>query len=150
MQGRTVILVSHHVQLCSPGASYIVALDNGRVQFAGNNDGFQKSGVLRTLIQTTDAADAKEEETVEEKIEQDVGPSSETSSTTVAAPQSETKVKKPPRKLVEEEKRAVGRIGKDVWGWYIWACGNAWFLAFFIGILILASLAPVFERNWLR
>ena len=30
MRGRTVILVSHHVQLCAPGASYIVALDNGR------------------------------------------------------------------------------------------------------------------------
>lgn len=30
MKGRTTVLVSHHVQLCAPGAKYIVALENGR------------------------------------------------------------------------------------------------------------------------
>ena len=33
MRGRTVLLVSHHVQLCDLGASYIVALGNGHLQF---------------------------------------------------------------------------------------------------------------------
>jgi ABC-type enterochelin transport system ATPase subunit len=53
MEGRTVILVSHHVQMCAPGASYIVALDNGRVQFHGSQDDFNRSGIIRTLIQST-------------------------------------------------------------------------------------------------
>ena len=44
MRGRTVILVSHHVQLCAPGASYIVALDNGRLQFQGKQAEFQAKG----------------------------------------------------------------------------------------------------------
>ncbi|KAL0069222.1 hypothetical protein AAF712_003585 [Marasmius tenuissimus] len=46
MKGRTVILVSHHVQLCAAGADYIVALDNGRVRFQGDYTTFQGSGVM--------------------------------------------------------------------------------------------------------
>ncbi|OJA10751.1 hypothetical protein AZE42_04250 [Rhizopogon vesiculosus] len=37
---RTVILVSHHVQLWLTGASYIVAPDNGHLLFAGDRDTF--------------------------------------------------------------------------------------------------------------
>ena len=145
MEGRTVILVSHHVQLCAAGANYIVALDNGRVQFAGDYEAFQGSGVIRTLVQTTDVVDSKEED-VEEILE----PESETSST-VAASTPDIKVdRKPPRKLVEEEKRAVGRIGHDVWKTYILACGNGWFWTFFIIVLAVASLSPVFENGWIR
>jgi ABC-type branched-subunit amino acid transport system ATPase component len=33
-----VILVSHHVQLCFTGASYIVALDDGHLLFAGDQE----------------------------------------------------------------------------------------------------------------
>ena len=35
MRGRTVILVSHHVQLTAPGAAYVVSLENGLLQYAG-------------------------------------------------------------------------------------------------------------------
>ncbi|KAG6854494.1 hypothetical protein C0991_006096 [Blastosporella zonata] len=150
MQGRTVILVSHHVQLCAPGASYIVALDNGRITFQGDRESFQSSGVIRTLVQTTDsgAMDNKEEEVLEEdSIKADAN--SESSST--IAPVSEVKAeKKPPRKLIEEEKRAVGRIGQDVWATYILACGGAWYWAIFAIILLIGSVSPVFENGWLR
>ncbi|KAF8069172.1 multidrug resistance-associated ABC transporter [Lyophyllum atratum] len=153
MQGRTVILVSHHVQLCAPGAKYVVALDNGRVMFEGDRQAFQNSGVIRTLVQTTDAGadSAKEEEVIEDVdvLTKEVDPNSESSST--IAPVSEIKVeRKPPRKLVEEEKRAVGRIGRDVWATYILACGKGWYWSLFITILIVASLSPVFENGWLR
>ena len=50
MEGRTIIPVSHHVQMCAPGAS---PLDNGSVQFQGPTDDFYKSGVIHTLIQST-------------------------------------------------------------------------------------------------
>ncbi|GLB42389.1 putative atp-binding cassette transporter [Lyophyllum shimeji] len=154
MKGRTVILVSHHVQLCAPGASYVVALDNGRVMFEGDRDAFQSSGVIRTLVQTTDAAaaaDSKEEEVVEtmDAFPKETDPNSESSST--IAPVSDNKVeKKTPRKLIEEEKRAVGRIGRDVWATYILACGKGWYWTLFLTILIVASLSPVFENGWLR
>lgn len=150
MQGRTVILVSHHVQLCAPGAGYIVVLDNGRVSFQGDREAFQSSGAIRTLVQTTDEgeSDNKEEEILEKDLTKTEA-NSESSST--LAPVSEAKVeKKKPRKLIEEEKRAVGRIGREVWETYIRACGNVWYWMIFAVILIIGSISPVFENGWLR
>lgn len=151
MQDRTVILASHHVQLCVSGASYIVALDNGRVQFEGSRDSFQSSAIMRALVHSVDTADSKDQvpEASKEMVAEDQA--SELSSTATAASPSEIKVeKKPPRKLVEEEKRAVGRIGQEIWATYVWACGNAWYWAIFAAVLIAASISPVLENGWLR
>ncbi len=156
--GRTVILVSHHVQLCAEGASYVVALDNGHVQFEGSREAFQTSGVIRTLVQSgftdeKDAAPEKEEELVETQLEAEEG--SETSSTiapTVTPSEATTAAekKKPARKLVEEEKRAVGRIGKDIWLTYIRACGSPIYWSIFILVFVLGALSPVAENSWLK
>lgn len=158
MQGRTVILVSHHVQLCAPGAKYIVALDNGRLQFEGSSEAFFASPVMKTLLQSTDNSQPTDEEEKElaKAEEQILAPdksgesSSETSSTIAPAPSDIKKERKGPRKLVEEEKRAVGRISRDIWETYIWACGDQWYWAVFIAILATASLSPVIENGWLR
>ena len=146
MEGRTVVLVSHHVQLCvggagkgsakdkeRNGAEYVVALDNGRVRYAGDVEGFRGSGVMAGLVQAVDAVeeDEKEEQAIEEGFEgegeegQGVRPS-ELKTAPQPAPAAPAKARKPPRKLVEEEKRAVGRIGKDIWcvmGLGEWRCG---------------------------
>jgi hypothetical protein len=156
MKGRTVILVSHHVQLCAPGAKFIVALDNGRVQFSGDQEHFQSSGVMNTLVQSdnADAMDDKEEAVAQgiaatpEKAVLDTEPNSETSSTVAAFDIKEEK--KAPRKLIEEEKRAVGRIGKDIWETYIKACGDVRYWSLFIAALSLAALIPVAENGWLE
>lgn len=160
IRGRTVILVSHHVQLCAPGANFIVALDNGRVQFQGTRDAFTSSKVLSTLVQSgsTDPADEKEETTVprvEEVAEKEASESTADEGSTSAAPtivatEVKKEQKKPPRKLIEEEKRAVGRIGKDIWNAYFSACGGPLFWVAFLFSFILAALGPVFENGWLR
>ncbi|TBU28095.1 multidrug resistance-associated ABC transporter [Dichomitus squalens] len=168
MRGRTVILVSHHVQLCAPGTKYIVALDNGRVQYTGDYDGLQSSGVLSTLIQSSgdeekeDATAAEKEKQVERAVE-DVAEevtfreSTETSETssTVAPTQADGETKpdkkqKAPRKLVEEEKRAVGHIGKDIWVMYLSACGSYGYWIIFACSLGVGALSPVFENGWLK
>lgn len=193
MRNRTIILVSHHVQLCAPGASYIVALDNGRVQFQGGQQDFLASDVLKTLSQSTNASDPADEKeetlvhTIEEVADKGLDPSSSSSSTSIkngkeddgngdsgghgrgegsegssetVAPatgdahangQKITKIeKKAPRKLIEEEKRAVGRIGKDIWVTYIQACGSAVYWSMFGASLIVAAGSPVLENWWLK
>ena len=159
MQGRTVILVSHHVQLCAPGASYITALDNGRVLFEGSKEGFYSSGIMKTLVQSTQFSgeiDDKERKITSEKgketvLGKELDPRSETSSTVVPSTPASIKAnKKSARILVEEEKRAVGRIGRDIWVTYIQACGNVWYWLLFIAFLIIASVSPVLENGWLR
>lgn len=168
MKGRTVILVSHHVQLCTPGASFILALDNGHVTFAGDRDQFKSSGVMATLVQADDGGvkETEEQDAVEEAvIEQtppessesseeltDAEPMSDTSSTAAAFTDVDAKSveKKAPRKLIEEEKRAVGRIRKEIWLTYIDASGNWLYWVVFAVIAVLATLSPVLENGWLR
>ncbi|KAJ6577627.1 multidrug resistance-associated ABC transporter [Mycena capillaripes] len=154
MQGRTVILVSHHVQLCTPGASYIVALDNGRVLFKGGRNEFKSSGVMSGLVQSTTA---NEEEQAEVAIEgaipaaQQPGEGSEDSQSTVAPSSAAAKKEnKPdgPRKLIEEEARAVGRVARDVWLTYFKACGGWGYWSLFVFIFIIAALGPVLENGW--
>lgn len=159
MVGRTVILVSHHVQLCAQGATYIVALDNGRVQYQGDRDQFLKSEIIQTLVQSgsTEPGDSKDD-SVAPLIEENMPKSSpdsrsvsETSSTIAVSSEPEVKTeKKKPRALVEEEKRAVGRISKAVWKTYILACGSQWYWLLFLVIVGLAALSPVAENKWLQ
>lgn len=166
MKGRTVVLVSHHVQLCAPDAGYVVALDNGRVSFSGKYDGLKSSGVLATLIQSENLSNVEADEKAVEDIPlvedveikestsssvSEVDPNSESSSTIAASTTNEAKTeRKAPRKLIEEEKRAVGRIGAEIWRTYVHACGNWGYWTIFFTVLILAMLSPVIENNWLR
>lgn len=165
VRGRTVILVSHHVQLCAPGASYVVAFDNGRVAFQGDRDSFITSPVMATLVHAnTGEADEKDvpapvAERVEHQYETteaipsaETEPVSETSSTAFTTEESkpEPEKKKSPRKLIEEEKRAVGHIDRDIWETYIRACGGYKYWIIFGLSLLFGALSPVVENWWLK
>ena len=156
MEGRTVILVSHHVQLCAPGAGYILALDNGRVQFQGDRGAFYASGVINGLVQSgTAASQVEEDETkisdVEGLVEAAAIAPSETSSAAVSSTiVTDSKPdKKAPRKLVEEEKRAVGRVSKGVWLTYIRAAGGLGYWIILFTSLVLATIGPIAEKGWI-
>lgn len=162
LRGRTVVLVSHHVQLCAPGASYVVALDNGRVTFAGDSQTFQGSGVIDGLLQSDNPDPKQPKEAVPQvrdsqitkALADEVEPESESSSTMTPGSEDETKVlekkKLGPRKLIEEEQRAVGRIGRDIWQTYILACGGRVYWTVFLTALVLAAASPVLENGWLK
>jgi hypothetical protein len=168
---RTIVLVSHHVQLCVSGAKYVVALDNGRVTFAGGANEFKASGAMASLVQSDSVAnleaakDQKEEKPVEklqpksqEASESSGGETettSEVSSTAAPSTNAEGKAdveskKKAPRKLIGEEKRAVGRIGREIWKSYFWACGGKFYWMFFVFAFTANGMGPVFEKGWLR
>lgn len=165
MHGRTVILVSHHVQLCLSGAAYVVALDNGQVLFAGERDAFEASPVKGTLVQTTGGAGKKQgaastsknpsvpgnHSPVSTLVQDDVEPDpiSETSSTVINEPQVNLE-RKAPRKVVEDEKRAVGRVSRDVWKLYVKSCGAYGYWVWFLSVLVLGALCPVAENWWLK
>lgn len=165
MHGRTVILVSHHVQLCLSGAAYVVALDNGQVLFAGEREAFEASPVKGTLVQTMGGAGKKQgaastsknpsvpasHSPVSTLVQDDVEPDpiSETSSTVINEPQVNLE-RKAPRKVVEDEKRAVGRVSRDVWKLYVKSCGAYGYWVWFLSILVLGALCPVAENWWLK
>jgi hypothetical protein len=162
MQGRTIILVSHHLQLCAPGSNYIIALDNGSVLFEGSKEGFYSSGIMKTLVHSAESSVEMDDNLKEGKVTSEKGEEtglaeepnspSEASSNTVApskTPASKAD-KKPARKLMEEEKRAVGRVARAVWETYIRACGNVWYWSILIAFLIIVATSPVLENGWLK
>ncbi|KAJ7779182.1 multidrug resistance-associated ABC transporter [Mycena metata] len=145
MRGRTVILVSHHIQLCADGAAYVVALDRGTAKFRGGAADFRRSDICRSLIQTkpTSASEAQTSETPVPLL-----PASKPALDSTPAKTEKVLGKAP--KFVADEVSSVGRIPWAVWITYLRAAGewNHW--VWFTVIMITASLGPVFENSYLR
>jgi hypothetical protein len=131
------------------------------LEYQGDSDAFLSSPVIEKLIQSkhvkpesenTDASAANDtvediSQDLEESKAQGMAPTVETTMEEVQAP---VQSSKPPRKLVEDEARAVGRIGRGVWLEYIRGAGGPAYWSTFIFVLILASLAPVAENGWIK
>ncbi|KAK7061300.1 multidrug resistance-associated ABC transporter [Favolaschia claudopus] len=143
--GRTIILVSHHINLCSMGASFIVALDNGRVQFQGDRQKFHASKVIGTLMQSTAALETQEDGATESEPLLGISSTTAANSVTTSAPESGKAVSR----KVEQEARSVGRVALKVWETYIRACGGSWYWAAFLGIFGAAAGSAVLENGWL-
>ena len=133
------------------------------MSFAGDSQTFRASGIMDGLVQS-DQAESKEvdppaiEQVQDSEIAKALGeenePESESSSTVAPTTDEDTKAsqekKKAPRKLIEEEKRAVGRIGREIWKTYILACGGGLYWTAFLVAMILAAASPVLENGWLK
>lgn len=135
MKGRTCILVSHNVALTVQNAEWVVLLENGRVKSQGSPEKLLKEGLLgddelvlssimasRTQSSTNlkTAEDKTSEmklkaEAIDAKLKQLVG-------------EEEEVIKRTDGKLVDEEAKAEGFVGWDVYtsygklygGFFIW------------------------------
>ncbi|KAG8959224.1 hypothetical protein FRC03_008275 [Tulasnella sp. 419] len=168
-KNRTVILVSHHVQLTAPGASYIVALDNGQLRYAGDRQGFKSSGVMSSLVQSTaletpiimmetkqlppDDLQIGDLQLSPPEGDGERSSDAEVSDTMVNSSEgidSDTGKQKKPRKLIQEEQRAFGNIRRRIWLTYVSSCGGYVFWLSFAFVLLFASISPVIENGWLK
>ncbi|KAJ9123263.1 hypothetical protein QFC22_001460 [Naganishia vaughanmartiniae] len=128
MRNRTVILVSHHIQLVSPAAEYIVALEKGDVTYAGDRAGFIAGGFMEDLDKENEAEQpaphANDQQNLMDSKAKNKhlilnAEASEPASETTSLAESDTVVdeeekeavtlpeRRAPRKLVEEERRAT-------------------------------------------
>lgn len=161
MEGRTVVLVSHHIQLCAAGSDYVVSLANGRVVFEGSTKEFMASDRF-TVVE-------EEEEIVIEATTVKFAPKAKNKAllaiTTESAPVSEAssaseaedsddeeqpeKKEKAAKKLIEEESRAVGRVNWSVWSLYLSLSGGTFFWIAFAIAFVGTKLADVAQSLWL-
>ncbi|KAH8822793.1 P-loop containing nucleoside triphosphate hydrolase protein [Flagelloscypha sp. PMI_526] len=151
MSGRTVILVSHHVQLCAPGAAFVVALDNGGANFIGDSAAFLSSPVMKSLVKAHDEQVGEQEQEAAEQ-EEAVATTGEIEKLADPAGKDEEKEKekKAPRKFGSEEERAVGRIARAVYKLYLTSLGGVFYWVLFTLVYGLAALGPVAVNGWLR
>ncbi|KAI9266436.1 P-loop containing nucleoside triphosphate hydrolase protein [Phascolomyces articulosus] len=159
LQDRTVILVTHHVNLCIKGAEYVVALKDGKVVTQGKPQDVIATGVLGDEVVLSDDDD--------ETLTTTTAGLSEASSRTL------TKKKKgsdsPNKgnkdngggstsktnggtggKLTQEEARAEGSVSWKVYAVYFYASGG---FPFWIAVLLLFALtqgAIMSQDYWLK
>ncbi|KAM0310141.1 hypothetical protein ACHAO8_008382 [Botrytis cinerea] len=131
--GRTRILVTHHVSLCLPRASYAVQLSkNGVLEHAGSIDELRKTGNFDDIIK----AEHDEEAVVEEV---------DASQANGDKPSDKPATK--PKKLIEDEKRETGSVKASVYTKYLMATGGIPFWGLVL-IFYLVAEALVIGRSW--
>lgn len=116
MRDRTVVLVTHHVELVLPGAQFLVRMLDGRIDLQGTLKDLRASGALSdieleaAIEERAEAeervADGKEDEEIEEAIVNGDG-------------ETVDKKKKKPRKLVKDEEREEGNVKWAIYKTYL-------------------------------
>ena len=118
--------------------------------YSGPSAAFMNSSVMKSLIRSQREDIEVDEHDIAEELLEGIAEKGTSSKTTVAATRAKEKKIKAPRKLVEDEARAVGRIGREVWKTYLQALGGQGYWTVFGITLIIASLPPVVENGWIR
>ncbi|RXW24050.1 hypothetical protein EST38_g1810 [Candolleomyces aberdarensis] len=139
-EGRTIILVTHHITLCVPSATYLVELKEGKILHQGTTDELRSRGLLQAIVEE------------EEKPFQEA--SSSHTPTDVNVDESKGFAAARPSgngKLVEAEHRAEGRVSLKTYLTYIRAAGvSCWILTFVLQVTIrVINIAnQVFLAKW--
>ncbi|WRT70588.1 uncharacterized protein IL334_007586 [Kwoniella shivajii] len=139
---RTIILVSHHVELLLPSSDYLVRILDGRIDAQGTPDELRSAGELDGLVALEEAEVTKSEAVVaKEDIEEEVE--------VVDTAEKKTKKKGPGKKLVQDEERAIGNVKWETYKLYIVAATYVTWVWTFI-VLVLNQVLTIAERWWLK
>ncbi|CAH1759323.1 6631_t:CDS:10, partial [Entrophospora sp. SA101] len=141
MKGRTRILVTHHVGLCLSGASYLVAINNGKITASSSISDLINTGQLATVLEESDsraayddiielAAENFDKENANKDSSRIIELSTASSTTTTlinadAGDNNEESIQHnyKPKVLVEEEKRPTGVVRLKIYKTYFRANG---------------------------
>ncbi|EGX92727.1 ABC bile acid transporter, putative [Cordyceps militaris CM01] len=141
-QGRTRILVTHHVALVESKTKYLVELGQGTVLHSGLTSDLAEDGTLSKIRSHTQT---------EAEIQADEAANAETMVNSEEASDAENELQKVPskgaKKFVEDEKIEKGSVKHHVYATYINASGG---LPFWIacGFFYIAYEAGNVGRNW--
>ncbi|KAF2200266.1 P-loop containing nucleoside triphosphate hydrolase protein [Delitschia confertaspora ATCC 74209] len=132
VEGRTRILVTHHVALVLQLADYVVELDEGCVK---------KVTEQAPLVQHFDAP---------EQSWSTIPSSSNTITSDDLTSENPKIFKAPPKKFVEEESREKGRVKLGVYKAYMSASGRTLYWAVIITIYVVSALTMLLRSYWVK
>ncbi|KZW03602.1 P-loop containing nucleoside triphosphate hydrolase protein [Exidia glandulosa HHB12029] len=136
MEGRTLILVTHHVDSVIKHCSYVVRLDHGAVQACGTVEELRASGYL-SAVYADASSNAAEEHNITDQLSETILVDQQNNADNVA------------RKLVEAEVKAVGVVAKRMHIMYISAAGY-WIVGVLLFALILQRCSDLGQRLWVK
>lgn len=132
MNGRTQILITHYVNLCIQGSSYVVFVKNGGIQVSGSPAELKQENKLALIFEENVKSDDYEEE---EEIIQDPDTTQE---------------KKKAKILVEDENRASGTVKLRLYRLYFKLLGNWFFWSFIVLSIIGVRCLDISSSWWLK
>ncbi|KAJ7054740.1 hypothetical protein C8F01DRAFT_1374331 [Mycena amicta] len=141
LANRTVVLVTHHVQLVLPGTYYLVRMSDGRIDTQGTVSELRVAKKLDDIAHDA-AIEVQKEAAVAEEGSDEV-------EAAAAAVLGTSVPQKTPRKLVEEEYRAVGGVKLRVYRTYLDAM-SYWIWAFLVLSVVFLQLLGVGEKYWMK
>ncbi|KAI1792466.1 multidrug resistance-associated ABC transporter [Ganoderma leucocontextum] len=145
LANRTVILVTHHVELVIPGAHYLVRMLDGRVDTQGTIKDLRASGVLDDIAPTEEIEAHKEEQA----LEAEENPNAEIDAEAPGDGEAADKSQKKPRKLIEEEHRETGSVKWNIYNTYLQA-SSYWTWGILFILIILTQISGVGEKLWIK
>ncbi|KIK07255.1 hypothetical protein K443DRAFT_129256 [Laccaria amethystina LaAM-08-1] len=115
VRGRTIILVTHHIALCLPTASYLVEIEQGRVIRQASIQELKDQGIFSTVVQTQEKSPSQEH--------CDPRPKQNEADALGINDRSKLPRQATDGKLIEAEARAEGRVSTRTYMTYIRAAG---------------------------
>ncbi|KAF8158956.1 multidrug resistance-associated ABC transporter [Mycena galopus ATCC 62051] len=144
LANRTVILVTHHVELVLPNAHYLIRMKDGRIDSQGSPEDLRSRGLLEGIAR---------EAALEANDDDPPAPLEPTESTIeFELDDAETKAvkeAKKPRKLVEDEHREIGSVKWSVFQTYL-AAARYWVCGLFVFLVVIVQLKGVGEKIWIK
>ncbi|KAI0030294.1 multidrug resistance-associated ABC transporter [Vararia minispora EC-137] len=137
LRDRTVVLVTHHVELVLPGAHYLVRMLDGRIDTQGTVVELHAAGILDDIVRSEDAEVEREEQVTEAEK-----PSAE--EIAVGG-----KREKKPRTLVQAEERQQGSVKWGVYKTYLKASSYRTWIILAI-LVILVEVLALAEKVWIK
>jgi ABC-type multidrug transport system fused ATPase/permease subunit len=136
LKGRTVVLVSHNVNLVLPCAKFVIQLGDGRIQKWGSKEIIQGESTRLERKRPLHLSDSTETE-----------PNSETTSITISDAQ---QLPKEIRQIYEEEKREIGQVRSRHYIFLLRAAGGPFYWLIFAVLYCGAQVFSFLEALWLK
>lgn len=154
-EGRTRILVTHHVGLCESKTRYLVELGDGRVLNAGLLSDLREVGTLEQIKSHEQPQEESEADEAPTAVNSDGSLDGEEVTATGAqadggALKKVASKKAAARKFVEEEGREQGAVRRHVYLTYMRDSGGVLFWLGFLGIYIIVQSFSIGRSWWLR
>ncbi|CBQ67860.1 related to multidrug resistance protein [Sporisorium reilianum SRZ2] len=158
VRGRTVVLVTHHVETVLPHVAHVVMLDGGRIRASGSPAHLKAEGLISMLVSESTPDSKGKEAAADELVKEDAKDAAvEAQATSQAdtAKSTDPKGKTDPAsaaagrgKLVKAEGKSTGKVKREIYVMYLSAFG--WLpVAAVLCFIMLSRGADVAEKYWL-
>lgn len=143
LKDRTVVMVTHHVQLCLPAAKFLVKMDpEGRVAAFGDTDTLLKAGTLVDVIGSSRCHVEDDVMATTGKDHQQQHDNGNAAAAAAAVAQD-----KQGDRFISEERAARGHVKFKVHATYLKACGG-WPFWVLLCLFFVGSRVLVFVETW--